>query len=242
MICFIGPLKVHEPTARHACMYIVISLTLSSMSLGAAQPTPSSPGRELMRLDRGSDACKGIVAQYLLNPRGEADGLFLIDGTQIHFPPHMSSELVRVIKAGDRVTAMGIRQNSKVFTAWQIIGDKNKNAVVDAGPSHPAGPPPPVIVLKAMQAQARVKAFLYGPKGDVNGFLLLDQTIVRMPPETAFSFSNVFQPGQIMSVRGNGSESSLGRCIEATSIGTDDQPMISIYDTDFARSSPPRRP
>jgi hypothetical protein len=30
---------------------------------------------------------KGTVHQFLLNPHGDADGMILTDGTEIHFPP-----------------------------------------------------------------------------------------------------------------------------------------------------------
>jgi hypothetical protein len=35
----------------------------------------------------------GTVLQYLLNPRGEVDGLLLEDGIFIKFPPHLWREL-----------------------------------------------------------------------------------------------------------------------------------------------------
>jgi hypothetical protein len=50
---------------------------------------------------------EGTVSQYLLNPRGEVDGLLLEDRTVIKFPPHLARELVEVIKPSERVHAIG---------------------------------------------------------------------------------------------------------------------------------------
>ena len=35
----------------------------------------------------------GTFERFLLNPHGDADGMILADGTEVHFPPHMSPEL-----------------------------------------------------------------------------------------------------------------------------------------------------
>ena len=235
---------MQEQLVRSTYVFLVVSLAIYSSTAAVAQPMPPRPERErgrAMRPFNGNDTVDGVVEQYLFNPRGEADGLFLTDGTQIHFPPHMSTALVRAIKAADRINARGVRQGDRVFVAYEIINEKTKITVVDSGPR--PGPPPRQheISLRPMRAQAQVKALLYGPRGDVNGFLLCDQTIVRMPPETAFRFSNVFQPGQTMSVEGNGIETVLGKCIEATTIGTAGQPMISIYGDEASRAFMPRR-
>jgi hypothetical protein len=44
------------------------------------------------------------VARYTLTPRGDVDGLLLSDGTEVHFPPHISAQLVYAIKPGDAIT------------------------------------------------------------------------------------------------------------------------------------------
>ena len=47
---------------------------------------------------------KGTLHQFLLNPHGDADGMILTDGTEIHFPPHMAKEIVAAIHPGQTVT------------------------------------------------------------------------------------------------------------------------------------------
>src|SRR6266699_615109 len=41
---------------------------------------------------------KGVVERFLLNPHGELDGLILHDGTEVHFPPHLSTAVGKALK------------------------------------------------------------------------------------------------------------------------------------------------
>src|SRR5271166_3141021 len=54
-------------------------------------------------------AIQGRVGQYRLTPRGDVDGLILTDGTEVHLPPHLGTQLVFVVKPGDAVTLHGLR-------------------------------------------------------------------------------------------------------------------------------------
>jgi hypothetical protein len=40
---------------------------------------------------------KGTVDRFLLNPHGDADGLLLTDGMEVHFPPHMAKKVVAAL-------------------------------------------------------------------------------------------------------------------------------------------------
>ena len=55
---------------------------------------------------------EGTVSQYLLNPRGEVDGLLLDgvileDGTLLHFPPHAGRQFAKLIRKGELLAAVG---------------------------------------------------------------------------------------------------------------------------------------
>jgi hypothetical protein len=47
------------------------------------------------------------VDHFLINPRGDTDGLILANGLEVHFPPHFSAEVLSVVRAGDRITIYG---------------------------------------------------------------------------------------------------------------------------------------
>lgn len=174
----------------------------------------------------------GIVDQYLLNPEGEADGLLLQSGTQIHFPPHLSEQLQSTVRPGIKVSINGFAEGASSFAATSITNITNQKSVSDAGPPPPGLRVPPTlrgVNLKKLKAQSTIKILLRGPRGETNGFVLADKTVVRMPPETAFALSSIFQVGQSMTVEGYGTESKAGKCLEATALGTANQPLISIY-------------
>lgn len=80
---------------------IFTTICCVSVGLANAQPAPtppnglppaaaSAPIYDLQQLP----ATKGTVSRYTLTPRGDVDGLILADGTEVHFPPHLSTQLV----------------------------------------------------------------------------------------------------------------------------------------------------
>lgn len=176
-------------------------------------------------------AIQGKVAQYSLTPRGDVDGFILEDGTQVHMPPHLSTQLVFAVRPGDAVTVRGLRARAiPVVQAMQVTNDATKASVQDSGPQAggpgpkegrhgPGRPSRPEANGQPMEAQGRVKAQLYGPRGDMNGVLLDDGTQVRLPPPEAQRLSAQLAVGQAVAVRGDGISSPLGRVVAARELG-----------------------
>jgi hypothetical protein len=80
-------------------------------------------------------ATRDTVSRYTLTPRGDVDGLILADGTEVHFPPHLSTQLVYAIKPGDAVTVRGLKAlNTPLIAAIAITNDATSNTVVDSRP------------------------------------------------------------------------------------------------------------
>ncbi len=52
------------------------------------------------------------VDRFLFNPRGQADGMILANGTEAHLPPHLSQKVLAVLKIGERVTLYGVKPRS----------------------------------------------------------------------------------------------------------------------------------
>jgi len=69
-------------------------------AVAAPAPPPSGFSYAIQQLPQ----FQGTVPRYTLTPRGDVNGLLLSDGTEVHFPPHMSAQLVHAIKPGDAVT------------------------------------------------------------------------------------------------------------------------------------------
>ena len=178
-------------------------------------------------------AIQGKVAEYSLTPRGDVDGLILADGTEIHLPPRLGTQLVYAVKPGDAVTIRGLRARAiPMVQAMSVKNDATGSTVTDTGPGGPPGPNDP---LQALSATGRIKAQLHGPRGEMNGALLEDGTIVRLPPPEAQRLASMLTPGGPLTVQGNGVEGPLGRVIEARSIGADATHLVQL-------TMPPRPP
>ena len=180
---------------------------------------------------------KGKVTQYDLNPRGDVDGLILDDGSEVHFPPHLGTEVVAAVRPGETVTIHGLKARAlPLIQAMSVTGDASGKTVVDNGPPGPGrhGPPHGFMGFRGpmgtpdLQAQGAVKMQLHGPRGELNGVLLADGTMVHLPPPEATRLAASLAVGQTLFVKGVGVENSLGRSIAAESIGPSADKMVQV--------------
>jgi hypothetical protein len=190
--------------------------------LGQPVPDQPAPGQPIQAQAPGSQpaawdtaslpATRGIVRQYLLTGRGDVDGLVLADGTEVKLAPHLSAQVVYVIRPGDAVTVRGLRARSlPLVDAASITNDATGATVTDAGPPRRSGDEATISGTVSMP--------LHGKRGETNGALLDNGTIVRLPPHEAARWSTLLQKGRTMSVRGALSGGALGTVIEARAIG-----------------------
>jgi hypothetical protein len=173
----------------------------------AQMPPPPPPGSPPLAL-RQSMTIGGTVTRFTLTPRGDLDGLILSDGTQVHVPPHLSAELAAAVKLGDAVTVSGSRSpTGALFIAASVTDNASNQTVTDRGPPAPGlmpPPPPGVPVPGALNTmvQGRVQRLLRGPAGDVDGALLDDGAVLRMPPHIAYQFARLLAPGRTVAAQG----------------------------------------
>jgi hypothetical protein len=167
---------------------------------------------------------KGKVAQYTLTPRGDVDGLILNDGTEVHFPPNASTELVFAVHPGDVVTIHGLKAKAVAMVAAASITNDGTGTTVTAqfgrGMHRDSE--------QSMQASGTVKLVLHGPRGDANGALLNDGTEVRMPPHEADKLGDALAAGKPLFVKGNGISSPLGKVILARQVGPDESHLTEV--------------
>lgn len=220
---------------RFRVALLAATLMASAGGIAAAQMTPTYDPSQLPTI-------KGKVAEYSLTPRGDVDGLILDDGTQIHLSPHLGTQLVFAVKPGDAVTVHGLKAREiPLVQAMQVTNDASGQSVTDTGPPSGGpspkhdrkgkkdhGPGPRAAAGEPMQAQGPIKAQLHGPRGDLNGVLLADGTLVRLPPPEARRLAGQLAVGQTLFVRGNGMENPLGKLIMARAIGPDEQRAVQI--------------
>jgi len=197
-----------------ACCVSVVFANAQPASLNGPPPAPAgAPPYDLQQLP----ATKGTVSRYTLTPRGDVDGLILADGTEVHFPLHLSTQLAYAIKPGDAVTVRGLKALSALLiAAIAITNDATSYTVVDRGPG--AGPGPRE-ARQGMSLQGRVQMSLHGPRGELNGAMLEDGTILRLPPPEAQRLAALLMPGQTIVVQGDGLTTAMGRVVEVQAIG-----------------------
>jgi hypothetical protein len=189
----------------------------------AQNPPPPTWGQAPVYDPQQLPAQRGQVQQFTLTPRGEIDGLILSDGTEVKTPPHLSTELAYSVKPGDTVTIHGLHAAAlPLVQAVSITDETAGRTVVDTGPPGPGRGPgiaPGAPIPGLAEVQGRVRMALHGPRGDVNGALLEDGTVLRLPPPEADRFANLLQPGQTLVAEGDGFANAIGKVFEARQLG-----------------------
>lgn len=206
----------------------LLALALGGTALVRAQPAPPPlPGLAGFDLTQLPET-RGILARYTLTPRGEVDGFLLQDGTQVHVPPHLSTQLVFALRPGDAVTVRGLRAlGAPLVSAVSVARDAGGPPVADLG--GPRG------ALRPLEVQGRVQMPLRGPRGEINGAVLEDGTQLRLPPPEAERFAELLRPGQALAARGAGLSTPLGTVLEAEAIGPAPDRLAAL-----GRLPPPR--
>ncbi|MFM9927109.1 hypothetical protein VLK31_29270 [Variovorax sp. H27-G14] len=181
----------------------------------------------------------GRVQQWLLNPNGEADGLLLADGTQVAFPPHLSAQVMQLLKPGDTVQVSGWRAPNVPVVRMQSLS-ANGRSVTDQPPA-PGMPGTPGMAppapreprepgaLTALSASGRIERLLYTDRGDVRGVVLADKTIVRFPPHVGAAYDAQLKPGAQLHARGWGMRGAQGTALEATSLGATADTVREVF-------------
>jgi hypothetical protein len=189
---------------------------------------------------------KGQVQLFTLTPRGDIDGMILADGTEVKTPPHLSTQIAFAVKLGDAVTIHGLKAAAlPLVQALSVTDDATGKTVVDSGPPGPgrdagpppppppgaagpdAGPPPPppgeaaggAMGPGTTEVAGRVRMALHGPRGDVNGVLLEDGTMLRLPPPEAARLAALLKPGQTLVAQGIAEANPIGKVLGVELIG-----------------------
>lgn len=157
---------------------------------------------------------KGKVVQYIPTPRGDVDGLLLEDGTEVQVGPGASTQLVFAVKPGDNVTIHGLRARALPMVAAASVTNDATGVTVLGGPGH-------MHEGAQVSVEGHVKAALHDPRGDMNGVLLDDGSVVRLPPPEAKKLSDMLAVGKDVVVQGEGYAGPIGKAVGAREIGPD---------------------
>ncbi|CAH9018715.1 hypothetical protein NURINAE_01091 [Candidatus Nitrosacidococcus sp. I8] len=163
----------------------------------------------------------GTIQQYLLSPKGDIDGLFMNDGTEIKTPPHLSSVVAYFVHPSDKVTIHGLKaMNLPLIEAFSITNEATGKTITDFGPKKGR--------FNYIETEGEVRTALHGPQGEINGILLQDGTILHFPPPESYRFSELTHQGQHLFIEGNETNNVLGRVIEVNRMGISKDQLISV--------------
>jgi len=181
---------------------------------------------------------KGTFERFLVNRHGEADGMILTDGTEVHFPPHLSSQMQAEIQRGTavKVSVRGVRPRDSELIAAVSIDFPNDARVLDEGPDKGRHQEPgkehgkhgPKSKHSPMHASGIIRCVLHGPKGEARGVLLEDGTSVRFPHHEAPRLARFLVPGNTVAARGEGLTSSIATVIQAAQLGASLEDLVPI--------------
>ncbi|WP_118181188.1 hypothetical protein [Paraburkholderia phosphatilytica] len=164
---------------------------------------------------------RGTVTRFLLNPHGELDGLVLgsRQQRQVHFPPHLSRQIVRHVAAGDEIRVRGVKPRSADMIAAVSVTTGTGKVILDEGPHHNGDRHhQPGVARRPMQASGEVVLSLYGPKGELRGALLDNGTSLRMPAHAAAELAAYLAQGAHVHAWGRGIANRHGKTIEVDEI------------------------
>jgi hypothetical protein len=192
---------------------LLLALLLVTTTLGAGAAAYSQTPTGQMWNSSQLPVTSGTVRQYTLTPRGDIDGLILNDGTEVKVPPHLTGQIAYSIHPGDAVTVHGLRALAlPLVQAASITNNTNGRTVFDSGLPGPA-------TATETTISGRVSATLHGARGEVNGALLDNGTVLRLPPPEAERVQALLQPGQTIAVRGARLDTAIGSVVDVHAIG-----------------------
>jgi hypothetical protein len=200
----------------------------------------------------GSTTVEGKIRSFITAPKGEVDGAVLEDGTVLHWPPHLADRVQDMVRRGDNIRVVGRNETApggeKHFEV-QSLSNLRTQAKLDvaAAPPPPGAPPAPRgdaarVDPKAPQAntlQGRIRSFTTAPKGEVDGALLEDGTVVHWPPHMGTRVRRLIDTGDRIKVVGQTETGPAGDThFEARSITN----LGSSTSIDIGADAPPPPP
>lgn len=160
----------------------------------------------------------GRVLQYSLSPRGDVDGVILGNGLEVFLPPHLGPLVVQTVRPGDAVIVHGLRARAVPMMQAASLTNAASGRTVLTDAAAAVGSELPRERPRPMSVTGVVRMPLHGPRGDLNGALLEDGMIIRMPPPVAARSVDRLRAGSAVSAQGMGVAGPFGRVLETDRI------------------------
>ncbi len=131
----------------------------------------------------------------------------LVDGTYIHSPPHVGEHVAAIVKVGDSLETTGRweqgPEGDRRFEAQRLSNTSTDASVKVDGPRRP-GPRRGIDERReeAQKKAGRIRELTTAPKGEVDGAVLADGTVLHWPPHLEERFRTVALVGAEVKVTG----------------------------------------
>ena len=204
-------------------METIYNHILAFMLTGSLVFAPTAYAKNDKHAQPTLTSLQGKAVRYLINPFGEVDGLFLDNGMLVKVPPHMSGDVVELVKPGDIIALQGTLDEKSSFDAYSITNTASDETLIRREPAWNGKVMPKelrVAELKELSANGKIERIITGKRGEPRIILLADGTNVRLPKDTANNAYSLINAGAPFAAKGSGTETRYGRSLEASAIGT----------------------
>lgn len=174
----------------------------------SAQPsTPAAPSQPLAANVAATSATyTGTITQFNYGPDGRVEGFVLSPNLLVSVPPDWAAQLETSAKPGDSVRVTGFATPAANTTAMRSVraetlslGGKTYTRAAASAPAPYTG-------------SGVIRQLNYGPRGEVNGFVLQNGIIARTSP-VGDSPMSVLKPGATISLAGMARTTPNGRTV-----------------------------
>ncbi len=146
----------------------------------------------------------GTVGKLVGNDDLIFDGFVLNAGatpTTVKFPPHLGEQIQKAIKTGNTVSVTGYADGApQGETRFRLVSlTAGKTTVFDTPPARPTTPPAAPTLTTAT---GKIADYKLDRQGRVNGLVLTDNTVVRIPAQVAYQLTNLATKGAAITVQG----------------------------------------
>ncbi|KVD94999.1 hypothetical protein WS63_01960 [Burkholderia stagnalis] len=190
-------------------------------------PLPAGAGNDI-----AADALvSGTLSRLTINPEGEVDGFVLTDGTLVGLPPHLGTQLIALARPGERVTVAGERRFGDDIRARVVRNDGTGASLSDQPPAPAAHAPPALrgVNLARLGVSGVVRRVTRAPRGEPDGVMLDNGTIVKLTVPAAQQFGGLLVPGAHVAAVGYGTRNAYGEALQATAFGSPGR-VVNLYD------------
>ncbi|MBV8278241.1 MAG: hypothetical protein JO170_23685 [Verrucomicrobia bacterium] len=170
---------------------------------------------------------RDTISQYLLNPKGEIEGLLLCDGMFVTFPPHLSRELASLVKPQDEVVAVGRIEGPELMKGYAIINPETAMALRDTKP-YPHDRSDASEPLKPLSVEGKIKHLKRDSRGRCNGAILDNGIILEFPPHAGETFVDWAKGDQAVHAVGFGTSNHHGASVAVAMVGDSPDTLAPI--------------